>query len=104
MEWWGWCASILGAIVLIAQGIKAIRDIIAPALTMREKLEKVLKHDSEDIKRFDEIDKKFERQEATNQAIITGLVAMINHEIDGNGIDGLKNARSELLQYIIERK
>jgi hypothetical protein len=52
VEWWGWCASILGAIVLIAQGIKAIRDIIAPALTMREKLEKVLEHDTNDLKRF----------------------------------------------------
>ena len=47
---------------------------------------------------------KFEQQEITNQAIITGLVALINHEIDGNGIDGLKNARAELLQHIIERR
>lgn len=90
MEWWGWCASILGAIVLIAQGIKAVREIIAPALSI--------------LKRFEEVNTKFARQEVTNQAIITGLVALINHEIDGNGIDGLKNARAELLQHIIERR
>ena len=90
--------------MLIAQGIKAIRDIIAPALTIREKLEKVLEHDTNDLKRFEEVDTKFARQEVTNQAIITGLVALINHEIDGNGIDGLKNARAELLQHIIERR
>ena len=71
---------------------------------MREKLEKVLEHDSSDLKRFEEINTKFEQQEATNQAIITGFVALINHEIDGNGIDGLKNARAELLQHIIERR
>lgn len=71
---------------------------------MREKLDKVLEHDSNDLKRFDEINTKFARQEVTNQAIITGLVALINHEIDGNGIDGLKNARAELLQHIIERR
>ena len=93
MEWWGWCASILGAIVLIAQGIKAVREIIAPALSMREKLDRVLEHDSNDLKRFEEINVKFEQQEVTNQAIITG-----------NGIDGLKNARAELLQHIIERR
>jgi len=104
VEWWGWCASILGAIVLIAQGIKAAREIIAPALTMREKLDKVLEHDSNDLKKFEEINVKFKQQEVTNQAIITGLVALINHEIDGNGIDGLKNARAELLQHIIERR
>ena len=71
---------------------------------MREKLDKVIEHDSNDLKRFDEINTKFARQEATNQAIITGFVALINHEIDGNGIDGLKNARAELLQHIIERR
>ena len=71
---------------------------------MREKLEKVLEHDSNDLKRFEDINTKFAQQEVTNQAIITGLVALINHEIDGNGIDGLKNARAELLQHIIERR
>ena len=90
--------------MLIAQGIKAAREIIAPALTMREKLDKVLEHDSNNLKRFEGINVKFEQQEITNQAIITGLVALINHEIDGNGIDGLKNARAELLQHIIERR
>ena len=103
MEWWGWCASILGAIVLIAQGIKAAREIIAPALTMREKLDKVLEHDSNNLKRFEGINVKFEQQELTNQAIINGLVAIINHSIDGNGIEGLKKAREELLHHIIER-
>ena len=71
---------------------------------MREKLDKVLEHDSNNLKRFEGINVKFEKQEVTNQAIITGLVALINHEIDGNGIDGLKNARAELLQHIIERR
>ena len=90
--------------MLIAQGVKAIKEIIAPATSMREKLDKVLEHDSNDLKRFEEINVKFEQQEVTNQAIITGLVALVNHEIDGNGIDGLKNARVELLQHIIERR
>ena len=39
MEWWGWCASILGAVVLISQGIKAIKDILAPAVNVQKRVE-----------------------------------------------------------------
>ena len=53
--------------------------------------------------RFKRLEDKFERQELTNQAIMDGLVAIINHSIDGNGIEGLKKAREELLHHIIER-
>lgn len=104
MEWWGWCASILGAVVLISQGIKAIKDILAPAVNVQKRLEAVEEHDQKDSKHFAEIEAKFELQEATNQAMMSGLVAMINHSIDGNGIEGLKKAREELLQRIIERR
>lgn len=103
MEWWGWCASILGAIVLISQGIKAIKDIFAPAIDVQKRVIDLEAQHAEDAARFDEIEKKFKQQEITNHAIMTGLVAIINHSIDGNGIEGLKKAREELLQHIIER-
>lgn len=104
MEWWGWVASGLGAIVLISQGIKAVKDMLSPAIKMQQRLEAVEEHGKKDSKHFAEIEAKFELQEATNQAMMNGLVAMINHSIDGNGIEGLKKAREELLQRIIERR
>ena len=103
MEWWGWCASILGAIVLISQGIKAIKDIFAPAISVQQRVTNLEAQHAKDIAHFDRLERKFEQQEMTNQAIMNGLVAIINHSIDGNGIEGLKKAREELLHHIIER-
>ena len=51
----------------------------------------------------EEANHRFEKLEATTQAMLTGLVALVNHEIDGNGIQGLKDARTELLNHIINR-
>lgn len=103
MEWWGWCASILGAVVLISQGIKAVKDILAPAVNVQKRVETLEVQHEQDSARFKRLEDKFEQQELTNQAIMNGLVAIINHSIDGNGIEGLKKAREELLHHIIER-
>ena len=38
------------------------------------------------------------------QAItMRALLAIVNHEIDGNNIEGLKNTRDALQRYLIER-
>ena len=107
MEWWGWLVATLGAIVLIGNAIKAAREILAPAVAMEGRLKKVEEHDKKDNERFAEIEQRMRErdaeQETTNQAILKGLVALINHEIDGNGIEGLRKTRNTLLEQIIER-
>ena len=114
MEWWGWLSTGLGAIVLIAKGIDAIKSIFSPVLKMDERLKTVEAHDAKDFERFDTVDAKinavdsrmeakFALQERTNQTILKSLAALINHEIDGNGIEGLKSAREDLYNHIIDR-
>lgn len=104
MEWWGWVATVLGAIVLIAQGVKAIKELISPAVTLREKVDTIAKQSEQDAKRFTDLENKINNQEVTMQALMSAMLALVNHSIDGNGIEGLKNARSELLEHLIERK
>ena len=41
MEWWGWVVSVLGAIILLSNGIKAIRELLTPATAIAEKVEKL---------------------------------------------------------------
>ena len=121
MTWWGWIAAGIGVIILIAQGIDAVKTIISPVLKLEKRVKTIEDHNAKDLGRFGEMDgkiagvdkrvtevnenmeKRFTKQEETNQAILKSLAALINHEIDGNGIDGLKQARSELLQHIIMR-
>ena len=103
MEWWGWVVSVLGAIILFANGIKAIRESLTPATAIAEKVEKLDRRDKEYAAKFEEINAALGKQEQTNQAVLKALVAIVNHEIDGNGIEGLKKARDELSNSIIER-
>ena len=103
MEWWGWLAATLGGIILIVNAAKAIRDLFGPAIALEGRVKEVEKHDKKDMDRFAEIDKRFCEQEETNQAILKGLVALINHELDGNSVDGLRKTRDALLTQIIER-
>ena len=103
MEWWGWVASVLGAIILLSNGIKAIRELLTPATAIAEKVEKLDRRDKEYAAKFEEINTALGKHEQTNQAVLKALVAIVNHEIDGNGIEGLKKARDELSNSIIER-
>lgn len=104
MEWWGWLASGLGAVILISNGVKALRDLFAPAIKVARKVEELEKLNKKYEKHFAENDTRWENQECTNQAILKALVALVNHEIDGNGIEGLKKVREELSNNIIERQ
>ena len=103
MEWWGWVVSVLGAIILLANGIKAIRELLTPATAIAEKVEKLDRRDKEYAVKVEEINTALGKHEQTNQAVLKALVAIVNHEIDGNGIEGLKKARDELSNSIIER-
>ena len=107
MEWWGWLTVTLGGIVLIANAIKAIKEIFSPMKTMQTEITTVKaceeKHEKEAAAHFKEIDEALQTQEATNQTILKALFHLVNHEIDGNGIEGLKKVRNELLNNITER-
>lgn len=90
----GWAIAIL---VAVSGGIAAARSLDEPFRKRREMLNK---HDEE----ISELKKYAEEQTKTNKIILKTLNAMVNHEIDGNGIDRLKSVRDELQTAIIEKK
>jgi hypothetical protein len=107
MDWWGWASVTLGGVVLVCGAVKAVRDVLTPAIKRGGRLKKLEEND----KKHSEWETEFEwrmgkrdaEQEATNQAILKGLVALINHGIDGNSIEGLRKTRNTLVEQIIER-
>lgn len=44
-----------------------------------------------------------ESLEKNNEIIMATLLALVNHSIDGNGIDGLKAVRSDLEKYLVKK-
>lgn len=84
------------------------REIKAPAVAMKEQVESVDRrerdHEADAERRFGEIKEHQDKQDATNQVILKTLFSLVNHEIDGNGIDKLKKARDVLSDNIIDQK
>ena len=107
MEWWAWMAATLGGLALIASGINAVKTIISPLLKMRQRVDTLeadeAAHEKDSEMQFAKIEKNMRRQEETNQIVFKALFALVNHEIDGNGVERLKNVRKELSDNIIER-
>lgn len=107
MSWWAWLLAGAGGVATLWSGIKAVKEVFAPYAKMKKDLagaiDKENKHKGEADSRFEKIEAAQKQQEATTQAMLQGLVALVNHEIDGNGIEGLKEARAELLNHIITR-
>ena len=100
MEWWGWLLAAAGGVVTLWNGIKVLREMFAPYSKLKKDLAGAIQKEN---KHEEEANERFGKIESTQQAMLTGLVALVNHEIDGNGIQGLKDARAELLTHIINR-
>ncbi len=122
-EGWGYLVGLIGIAGTVWGGIKIYKEASAPVKEKQQRrrekeqavetrIDKMEEHQRKDMERFDAIDKelsaikqdvneRFDKQEKTNQATMTALTAIINHMIDGNGIQGLKESRDELLRYII---
>ena len=79
MEWWNWVTLTLTGTILVANAVKEAKE------------------------HFEEIDEILQKQEETNQIMLKALFHLVNHSIDGNGIEGLKKVRNELSNSIIER-
>ena len=80
-------------IVSLCSGIVAI---VALAKLINAPLDKIKDHDR-DIKELKDNQKK---QSEIDKALLTGIQAITNHMIDGNGVDKLKESKTNLQNAI----
>lgn len=91
--------QILGfcALVTALWGIwKIVKELKKPNNNLKET---VAKHDQlliHDNKRLKDI-------EDSNKMILQSLLVIINHDITGNGIEKMKEAREELQEFLINK-
>lgn len=64
---------------------------------LKDEFERLKRYQTEDHERLKEV-------ERGNNEICKCLFSLINHEVTGNGIESLKQARDEMQKYLIERK
>lgn len=91
--------QILGFCGLIASiwgVIKIIREIKKPSEDLKTKVDhhdELLNNDNERLKDI----------EQSNKLILNCMFVLINHDLTGNGIDKMKEARDELQEYLINK-
>ena len=88
--------AIAGAIVLIGNMIKTIRDWRKPSANMQEWKREVDQKLDNDNKRLTAI-------EEGNKVMTRGMLALISHELNGNSDDKLRASQTEITNYLIER-
>ena len=72
---------------------------------------KEFKKPSDDLKKLvdrhsallDNDNKRLKETEESNKMILQCLLVIINHDITGNGVEKMKEARNDLQEYLINR-
>lgn len=75
---------------------KIIKELKKPSEDLRKEVEKHSKLLDTDDRRLKEI-------EDSNKMILQTLLAMINHNITGNGIENMKKIRDDLQKYLVDK-
>ena len=101
MEWWE-------TTVVIAAGALTIYNLIDKIVTASKKAKEPteeLEKRVADLERkiLENYDKRITDIEKGNKVTQKAILALLEHSIDGNNTDGLKKAKDELSQYLVDR-
>ena len=101
MNWWE-------TTVVIAAGVLTIYNLIDKIVTAskkaKEPTEELEKRVAElERKVLENYDKRITDIEKGNKVTQKAILALLEHSIDGNNTDGLKRAKDELSQYLVDR-
>jgi hypothetical protein len=116
--------QLLGTVAVVVTGIKALQFLfsLTPTGKLKLQVEANTKHLAEDFERFKTIDKKItdiefkletadkqraeesQKLNASLNMIGTSVASILNHMIDGNGVDEMKEERDRLTSHFINRQ
>lgn len=102
MEIWQWVVTAAGGVVAIAGAVSAIKRWFQPLLDARKELDDLKQQTKKCEERFEKLSRHQNEAKEANQAVYKALTSIMNHMIDGNGIESLKAAREDLSRFIIE--
>ena len=85
--------AVGGAIVLMGNVGAVIHKIIKPSLDMRYRVGELEKHDKADFERI-------KAMESLNKAQCKMLLVMIDHMIDGNHVETMKDTRNQIIEMM----
>jgi len=85
-----------GGIIVIGGAITVVWNWLSPAVRFGDRVKKLEEKQQNDYKRFQKTDK-------TQSLLCQGMIALIDNQITGNNIDGLKKTRQNMIEHLAEK-
>lgn len=95
-EFFNTLLAICGAVSIIGGAGVVVLRWIRPALTMKERIDKL--QDKQD-----ELTSNMEELTNNTQCLLRCVVALLNSTINGDNIEGLKIVQNELNEFLIKK-
>lgn len=92
----GIIASVGAATAVISRWLTPFRKMKEEIATLKEEIATLRGYQNGDHDRLKDV-------ETGNEKICKCVLAIINHELTGNSVDGMKKARDEMQDYLIQK-
>lgn len=96
--------TVCSWIIAIGGAAAVIIKLFRPLFKMQSRIDALEKHEKTDLEKFARIDLEFAQTRKSDQAQFKAMLAILNHMIDGNSIETMKQARAALNEHIIEKQ
>lgn len=93
MATWGTIAVVLAGIVLIGEAGAAIYKLIRPVINVKKDVEELKEHDRKDYEALVKI-------QELNKSQCLCMIDIMNHMIDGNHVEAMKDTRDDALRLL----
>lgn len=97
------CGAIVSVSAAITIIVKVIQKLKAPEKSQNERISTLEKKMEKYDQLFDNDNKRLKELEEGNIITQQAILALLSHAINGNDIDGLKDAKNDLEKYLTRR-
>lgn len=102
-----WVIAACALITAVGGAIIMLNKLRTPLRKLEERMDKLEKHHEEDqranVRKLDQDHKDIDMLNESNRHICECMMALMDHEITGNSVDRLREARSEMNTFLINR-
>ena len=96
--------QILGGLGIITALGAGIKYLLTPVINYNQKQKEIENKFLDTYEKLDNDNKRLNRLESDNQQILLTLLALLQHDIDGNDIEALKRRKAELSEYMVQHR
>ena len=100
---WSWILAGAAAIVALSKAWEIIRKRLHPESDLRETIKQINGYIANDDRRLKILEVDQEKNREFEAVMCQVMLAQLNHELSGNDVTRLKDARDELQRYLSKR-